>query len=105
MKLLIISDTHGDYPLAVRTVESAGPVDLIVHLGDGLEDARIIDAIVDLPVLKVGDEVLNDNKRVMPEFARLTGQDLTYERLLAPTDGFTATVKAFRARGGRGLCS
>jgi methyl-accepting chemotaxis protein len=30
---------------------------------------------VDLPLLKAGDEVLNDNKRVMPEFARLTGVD------------------------------
>ena len=31
-------------------------------------------------------------------FARATGHDLTYERLLAPLDGFVATVEAF-ARG------
>ena len=36
-------------------------------------------------------------------FARQTGQDLVYERLLAPKDAFVATVDAFRARGGRGL--
>jgi shikimate dehydrogenase len=36
-------------------------------------------------------------------FARQTGQDLVYERLLAPDDAFAATVRAFRARGGRGL--
>ena len=51
--MLIISDTHGDYPHAVSAVESAGSVDLIVHLGDGFEDARIIEAIGQLPVLKV----------------------------------------------------
>lgn len=36
------------------------------------------------------------------EFARLTGQDMTYQALLAPLDGFPAAVDAFRAAGGRG---
>jgi shikimate dehydrogenase len=36
-------------------------------------------------------------------FARQTGQDLRYERLLAPLDGFGPAVAAFRAAGGRGL--
>ncbi len=35
-------------------------------------------------------------------FARQTGQTLIYERLLAPLDGFGATVAQFRASGGRG---
>jgi len=36
-------------------------------------------------------------------FARQTGQNLVYEKLLAPKDAFAATVDAFRARGGLGL--
>ena len=36
-------------------------------------------------------------------FARQTGQDLAYERLLAPKDAFVETANVFRARGGRGL--
>lgn len=36
------------------------------------------------------------------EFARLTGQDLTYEAILAPLDGFAARVAAFQAAGGQG---
>ncbi len=36
-------------------------------------------------------------------FARQTGQELVYERLLAPKDAFVATANAFHARGGRGL--
>lgn len=35
-------------------------------------------------------------------FARQTGEDLVYERLLAPLDGFAATVGAFIASGGQG---
>jgi shikimate dehydrogenase len=37
------------------------------------------------------------------EFARQTAQDLTYERILAPLDGFRAAVDNFRAEGGHGL--
>jgi shikimate dehydrogenase len=35
-------------------------------------------------------------------FAHQTGQDMTYEALLAPLDGFAASVAAFVAAGGRG---
>lgn len=37
------------------------------------------------------------------QFAIQTKQDLHYERLLAPLDGFAATVRSFVAQGGRGL--
>lgn len=36
-------------------------------------------------------------------FARQTGQDIEYGRLLAPLDDFRTTVDAFRRAGGRGL--
>jgi shikimate dehydrogenase len=36
------------------------------------------------------------------QFARMTGQALTYERLLAPLDGFEATVRGFAEGGARG---
>jgi len=35
-------------------------------------------------------------------FAEATGERLVYERLLAPLDGFGATLRAFAAEGGRG---
>jgi shikimate dehydrogenase len=37
------------------------------------------------------------------EFAEQTGQDLVYERVLAPVNGFAAAVLNFRAEGGLGL--
>ena len=36
-------------------------------------------------------------------FAEQTGQDISYERLLAPLDGFTQTVYDFMDAGGRGV--
>jgi shikimate dehydrogenase len=41
--------------------------------------------------------------RIHAAFARATGQDLSYDRILAPLDGFRAAALAFRAGGGRGL--
>lgn len=35
-------------------------------------------------------------------FAALTGQRVAYDKVLAPLDGFAATVRAFREAGGRG---
>lgn len=37
------------------------------------------------------------------EFARQTGQDMSYEAILAPLDGFAGTVAQFRESGGKGL--
>ena len=41
--------------------------------------------------------------RIHAAFARATGQDLAYDRILGPLDGFRAAAVAFRDRGGRGL--
>jgi shikimate dehydrogenase len=52
----------------------------------------------------VGNPVAHSKSpRIHAEFARQTGQDLVYEAILAPLDGFVRTVEAFRARGGRGM--
>ena len=40
--------------------------------------------------------------QIHAEFARQTGQNLSYEAILAPLDGFAAAVAEFRAAGGKG---
>ena len=52
----------------------------------------------------VGNPVAHSlSPEIHAAFARQTGQDLEYARLLAPLDGFAATVDEFRASGGRGV--
>ncbi len=41
--------------------------------------------------------------QIHAEFARASGQHLTYEKLLAPLDGFAACIAALRGRGGKGV--
>jgi shikimate dehydrogenase len=52
----------------------------------------------------IGNPVAHSQSpRIHADFARLTGEDIEYGRLLAPLDGFRRTVEWFRAEGGRGL--
>ena len=52
----------------------------------------------------VGNPVAHSlSPQIHSAFAEQTGADLEYVRLLAPLDGFTRTVEAFRAAGGRGV--
>ena len=44
----------------------------------------------------------SQSPRIHAMFAAQTGQDITYEKLLAPVDGFAESVKAFIDEGGRG---
>ncbi|GIK85861.1 MAG: shikimate dehydrogenase (NADP(+)) [Betaproteobacteria bacterium] len=52
----------------------------------------------------VGNPVAHSKSpRIHAAFAQATGQDMSYEHLLAPLDAFVPTVEAFRGAGGRGL--
>jgi shikimate dehydrogenase len=52
----------------------------------------------------VGNPIAHSKSpQIHAAFAAQTGQNLSYERLLAPLDGFVASVEAFRAEGGKGL--
>jgi shikimate dehydrogenase len=52
----------------------------------------------------IGNPVAHSKSPVIhAEFARQTGQDLVYERILAPLDGFVPAVRTFREAGGKGL--
>ena len=52
----------------------------------------------------VGNPVAHSKSpQIHAAFAQATGQDMSYERLLAPVGGFAAVVAAFARDGGRGL--
>jgi shikimate dehydrogenase len=52
----------------------------------------------------IGNPVAHSKSpQIHAEFARQTGQDMVYDRLLAPPDAFAATAQQFFSAGGRGL--
>uniref|UniRef100_C6E337 Phosphoesterase n=1 Tax=Geobacter sp. (strain M21) TaxID=443144 RepID=C6E337_GEOSM len=88
MRLLVISDSHGNYAHAFRAHQMAGDVDGIIHLGDGSEDARMLEEVLGVTVHKVAGNC--DFDRGLP--AQLT-LELGECRILA-THGNRERVKS-----------
>jgi len=56
MRIIVVSDTHGNRPPLLRLLDQIGeegPFDLVIHLGDGYDDALLIGSMLDLPLIGV----------------------------------------------------
>ncbi len=53
MRLIILADTHNNYPLAIRAIDAIGKADRIIHLGDTLVDAGFIEIALSRELIKV----------------------------------------------------
>lgn len=53
MRILVISDTHGNYPLAMQVCELTAPCDALIHLGDGAEDADVLASVLETKIINV----------------------------------------------------
>src|SRR5512136_16378 len=50
MRVLVMSDSHGNLPLALQACDIAESFDALIHLGDGGEDAEVLAHAVDVKV-------------------------------------------------------
>ncbi len=62
MKILVISDTHGDVGRAFVACTRSEPVDAVIHLGDGSADADQLRNALDVPVISVAGNCDPDSK-------------------------------------------
>ena len=53
MRILLISDTHGNQTAVVKAYQAAGNVDTVIHLGDGAADGALLATIASCPVVQV----------------------------------------------------
>lgn len=53
MKIVVLSDTHGNYPDALRAVEMIETPDVIIHLGDFCDDALPLQVALSRTVIRV----------------------------------------------------
>lgn len=53
MRILVMSDSHGNVPLALQACDMAGTFDALIHLGDGGKDAEILARALDIKVVHV----------------------------------------------------
>lgn len=53
MKILVLSDTHGSITKAREVIEKNSRIDLIIHCGDGFEDAKDLEDIYHIKTVAV----------------------------------------------------
>jgi putative phosphoesterase len=53
MRVLVISDTHGNTDRAFAAFSQSQLIDMIIHLGDGCADAELLRDALDVPVINV----------------------------------------------------
>ena len=53
MKLLVMSDTHGNTSLALQACRLAHPFDAVVHLGDGSGDTELLRNTLNVNLIQV----------------------------------------------------
>ena len=53
MRILVMSDSHGNFPEALHVCDLAGTFDVLFHLGDGGDDAGLLAHALDVKVIHV----------------------------------------------------
>ena len=53
MRILVISDTHGNDSAIFKAHEQSGPVDILIHAGDGEQDAFLFGEVTGCTVIRV----------------------------------------------------
>jgi uncharacterized protein len=61
MKVLVVSDTHGNFTPALQAHSLTEPVDAVIHLGDGIEDANLLRSLMHLNVITVSGNCDHDS--------------------------------------------
>lgn len=52
MKIMVVSDTHGNYLAPLGLLDDSS-IELLVHLGDEIADAKVLEPLLDVPLLKI----------------------------------------------------
>lgn len=68
MKILLLSDTHGDLSKALTVCQKLKNIDLIIHCGDYQDDAHQLEEELGIPVVSVGgncDHAPKEDKEIV----------------------------------------
>jgi putative phosphoesterase len=94
MKIAVLSDTHGNYALALKILDLLGDFDRIIHLGDGSDDAEIIEAALERKLF-----IVSGNCDITGNYPHRSDLEISGKRILI-THGDRFHVKS----GLAGLC-
>lgn len=109
LKIVVVSDTHGNTDLLDKVINDCSPFDIIVHCGDGVRDICTADIPENSAVLKVmgntdiysgceADDVLTEeifNKTVMVTHGHQYNVKAGFKQLVHEAEHFKAGVVLF----------
>jgi uncharacterized protein len=87
MKILVVSDTHGNYLAPLECMIDPN-IEMIIHLGDHISDATELESLLEIPIVKVPGNC--DNSALEPREITLSLKD----RIFFITHGDHYRVKA-----------
>lgn len=76
MKILLTSDTHGNYPLLLKACRLTSPLDAVIHLGDGEGDVELISMFLDVEIIAVAGNCDHGSKAPRERLWECHGQRL-----------------------------
>jgi len=109
LKIVVVSDTHGNTDLLEKVIDDCSPFDIIVHCGDGVRDICRVDIPENSTVLKVlgntdiysgceADDILTEkilNKTVMVIHGHQFNVKTGFKHLLHEAEYFKAGIVLF----------
>lgn len=90
MKLLVVSDTHGNTDKLSRAIKASEPFDMLIHCGDGIRDIGSVDIPDGVTVAAVRG---NTDLHSYDDFEELILENIDGQRV-AVTHGHRFNVKA-----------
>ena len=76
MKLVVISDTHGENKDIINAITTMDKPDMLIHLGDHAEDGEKISKILEIPIVIVKGNCDHTSKYKDTELIELKGKKL-----------------------------
>lgn len=76
MRILVVSDTHGNESMLLRAHHLAGQVDAVIHTGDGEQDAQELEALYGGTVLRVAGNCDHGSRAPREVLVTLAGRRL-----------------------------
>lgn len=99
MRIMVVSDTHGNFLAPLALLDSSG-ASMLIHLGDDINDAKAIEPFLDIPLLKVPgncDHGATEQRELITKIAGTTLL-LTHGDMYRVKNGLEGLVSAAAAK-------
>lgn len=95
MKIMVVSDTHGNYLAPLTCLDEKAGIEVIIHLGDEINDGRILQNLTRIPLILVPGNCDPDAREPRELCGMLGGQKIfmTHGDIYRVKSGLEALIR------------